>query len=112
MTENSPQDRRIRNFIRNQAALYPLVVDSKNFLFLKSVFTPDVTVNMSISHPIVNGLSALQDALRDSFDGLQTHHQLGAPFIAMGDHHCLAETLTYFTATISGTGDSSTKVCY
>lgn len=111
IAENSPQVRRIRGLIRNQAALYPLIVDSKNFLFLKSVFTQDVTVNMSMSRPIVNGLPALQDALRDAFDGLQTHHQLGTPFVFAEYRHCLAETLTYFTATISGTGESSAKVC-
>lgn len=99
-------------FIYQTIALYPLAVDGKNFQSLTNIFTPDVMVNMSMGHPMVSGLTGLEDALRNSFDGLQTHHQLGVSNLRLFNRHCEADTITYFTTTISGTGKSAGKVCH
>lgn len=59
---------------------------------------------------MVQGLPMLESTLRDSFDGLETHHQLSNQYIKILNHDCQAHSVTCFTATIMGTGNSSAQV--
>ncbi|MCJ1267927.1 hypothetical protein MMC22_007813 [Lobaria immixta] len=106
---SAKQNERSTATIRSVLALYALSVDGKDFQSLEHVFMPDVMVNMSMVRPIIQSLTSLQNTLRDDFDGLLTHHQLGIPDVRIIEKNCQALTITYFTATIMGTGESSEK---
>lgn len=87
---SAKQSERSTATIRSMIALYALDIDSKNSQSLEHVFMPDVMVNMSMVRPIIQGLPLLQSTLRDDFDGLLTHRQLGNPDIRIINSNCQA----------------------
>ncbi|MCJ1267928.1 hypothetical protein MMC22_007814 [Lobaria immixta] len=107
---NRRQSKDKEAMIRQASRFYPVFVDGKNFNSLDLIFIPSVRVNMSTGGPILQNLQSLEDTLQSSFDGLRTHHQLGSQNIKIFNHGCQAQSVTYFTATIMGTGQSLGQV--
>lgn len=106
----TPGDSTDFNQIRQATSLYALAVDGKNADPLIKVFTPDVVANLSRGG-LIKGLPALQVALLEGFVGLTTQHQIGTQFIDIAKGGCQAKSITYFTATLLGTGPSFGQVC-
>lgn len=91
------------NEIRNTLSLYPLAVDGKNFGSFSKVFTSNVVANLS-QGGLIHGLPALEGAVSASFVHVTTQHQLGTQYIDIVKEGREAESVTYFTATLLGTG--------
>lgn len=106
----TPGDPADFNQIRQATSLYALAVDGKNLDPLVKVFTPDVVANLS-GGGLIKGLPALKGALLKNFVGLTTQHQIGTQFINIAKGGCQAKSITYFTATLLGTGPSFGQVC-
>lgn len=97
--------------IRNTINLYPLAVDGKNYGALGEVFTPNVVANLS-QGGLIHGLPALEGAIGASFVHVTTQHQLGTQYIDIIKGGCQAKSVTYFTATLLGTGKFYGQVSY
>lgn len=106
---SGPQDAADFVQIRNTAMLYPLVIDGKNFGALGNLFTQDVVANLS-QGPVINGLQALNGALAASVATVASHHNLGTQYINIASSGCSAESITYFHASLLGTGGNYGQV--
>lgn len=93
---------------------YARAIDSKDFALLSSIFTADAQANYTsyISH--LAGLPAIQSALQTAVAQIDTQHLLGSITIDItdGGEVALANSTTYFQASLFGKGNLTGKVLY
>ena len=88
--------------------LYPLAIDGKRADLFPQVFAADGTANYTGPPPFccLSGLPAITQALMLSVSQVLSQHQLGTIEIDI-INATMANTTTYFTATLFGTGNKT-----
>lgn len=79
---------------------YPLAVDGKRGDLFAQVFTENVTANYTGTLANVTGLANLRSSLLASVSSLLSQHQLGTTVIDVSEDNGMANSTTYFTATL------------
>ncbi|KAL1598639.1 hypothetical protein SLS60_007779 [Paraconiothyrium brasiliense] len=84
--------------IRHTLALYPYIIDGRDFPSLSSVFTADAIANYSVPIGVVNGLSAIESTLGAALASfLGTQHLLGSQSVRICDRNS-AISVSYYRA--------------
>ncbi|KAH7317597.1 SnoaL-like domain-containing protein [Rhexocercosporidium sp. MPI-PUGE-AT-0058] len=91
--------------IRNVLAHYCLILDTKTYSDLSSVYTPDAIANFTtIGLGVLSGLPAIQKAMNSSLFGIPTQHAMTTSYISDIKKN-EANIITYYTLEQFGTGE-------
>ena len=100
--------------IHSVLTLYARAIDSKDFGLLSSVFASNAVANFTGPLSNLNGLPAIQAGLEASVAKIDSQHLLGTISIDIVEHGnvVLANSTTYFQASLFGKGQLEGKVLY
>lgn len=84
---------------------YPLAIDGKDAALFHRVFAQDAFANYTGPLSNLTGIDAITTALRASVANVLSQHQLGTTVIDIHKGATTANSTTYFTASLFGTGD-------
>jgi len=91
---------------------YPLAIDSKDFGLLSAVFTPNAFANYTGALSNMTGLAAIQAGLAASVVSVDSQHLLGTTTIQIDNNGTVANSTTYFQASLFGKPYSVGEVLY
>lgn len=111
---SSPEDLTPWEKIHTSLTQYARAIDTKNFALLSSVFTPDARANYTSYLSNLAGLPAIQSSLQAAVAKIDSQHLLGSITIDIADDGevAVANSTTYFQASLFGKGNLTGKVLY
>lgn len=87
---------------------YALSVDSKNYVILADIFTPDARADFLV-FPVVHGLPAIVAVLSKALEGLISQHSLTTQVITL-ESETDASAITYLQGNFFGQGNLTGQV--
>ena len=100
--------------IHTSLTLYARAIDTKDFALLSSVFALEARANYTSYLSNLVGLPAIQSSLQLAVAKIDSQHLLGSITIDIADDEeiALANSTTYFQASLFGKGNLTGKVLY
>ncbi len=91
---------------------YPLAIDSKDYGLLSEVFTSDAFANYTGDLSNMTGLAAITAGLAASVANVDSQHLLGTTVIQIAANGTVANSTTYFQASLFGKPYAVGEVLY